>query len=162
MRGLSAKQLVVACWKCFRRLRSLLCTLRIDQAKEAIKEAQCCDPDNVFTHFCVYKMATLEHNVEKGTRKALTIGCNAAFTSLVFQLSSASEALNAVGVLCKNPQSSDSGIMVSDTAASNLLSLAAQMALEVIPRFELTEASALKDCRLVDTFLHTVFEKEPK
>lgn len=59
-------------------LHLLLC---IDQAKEAIKEAQRCDPDSVFTHFCVYKMAMLEHNVEKGTGEAVTFGCIAAFTS---------------------------------------------------------------------------------
>lgn len=39
-----------------------------------------------------------------------------------------------MGVLCKNPQSSDSGLLVSDTAAASLLSLAAQMALEVTAR----------------------------
>lgn len=51
-------------------LTPLRLVLRIDQAKEAIKEAQRCDPDSVFTHFCVYKMATLEHDVEKGTCKS--------------------------------------------------------------------------------------------
>ncbi|XP_075902690.1 testis-expressed protein 11 [Nelusetta ayraudi] len=86
---------------CFLQLKQL------EKAKEAIKEAQRCDPESVFTHFCVYKMATLEHNVEKAT-----------------------EALNSMGPLCKNPESSDSRLLVSDTAASSLLSLAAQIALE--------------------------------
>lgn len=63
---------------------SLHLVLRIDQAKEAIKEAQRCDPDSIFTHFCVYKMAMLEQNVEKGTGKVITFGCIAAFTSLAF------------------------------------------------------------------------------
>lgn len=73
VRGRNAKQLVGARWKCFRRPLSLL-LLRIDQAKEAINEAQRCDPDSVFTHFCVYKMATLEHDVETGTAEAVTFG----------------------------------------------------------------------------------------
>lgn len=67
-----------------------------------------------------------------------------------------------MGVLCKNLRSSDSGLLVSDTAASNLLSLAAQMALEVNTRFGLTEALALVDSRLADTFLHIVFVKQTK
>lgn len=124
-------------------LTPLHLVLRIDQAKEAIKEAQRCDPDSVFTHFCVYKIAMLEHNVEKGTGEALTFGCSDALTSLAFQLSSAREALNTVRVLCKNPQCSDSGLLVSDTAASSLLSLAAQMALEVKIRFGLDRKSVV-------------------
>lgn len=62
-----------------------------------------------------------------------------------------------MGVLCKNPQSSVSGLLVSDVAAASLLSLAAQMALEVNARLGLTEALALEDCGQVDTFLHIVF-----
>lgn len=84
VRGLNVKQRLEARWRCFRPL--LLCTPRIDQAKEAIKEAQRCDPHSVFTHFCVYKMAMLEHNVEKGTSEAVANGRIAAFTSLFFQL----------------------------------------------------------------------------
>lgn len=37
------------------------------QAKEAIKEAERCDPESIFTQFSVYKIAVLENNVEKGT-----------------------------------------------------------------------------------------------
>lgn len=36
------------------------------QAKEAIKEAERCDPDSIFTQFSVYKIAVQENNVEKG------------------------------------------------------------------------------------------------
>lgn len=36
------------------------------QAKEAIKEAERCDPDSIFTQFYVYKIAVQENNVEKG------------------------------------------------------------------------------------------------
>lgn len=37
------------------------------QAKEAIKEAERCDPDSVFTQFSIYKIAVQENNVKKGT-----------------------------------------------------------------------------------------------
>lgn len=36
------------------------------QAKDAVNEAQRCDPDSIFTHFSVYKVAVLENNVERG------------------------------------------------------------------------------------------------
>lgn len=36
------------------------------QAKDAVKEAQRCDPDSIFTHFIVYKVAVLGNNVERG------------------------------------------------------------------------------------------------
>lgn len=39
------------------------------QAKEAIKEAERCDPDSIFTQFSVYKIAVLENNMEKGNYK---------------------------------------------------------------------------------------------
>lgn len=42
------------CWK--------LCS----QAKEAIKEAERCDPDSIFTQFCVYNIAVQEGSVDKG------------------------------------------------------------------------------------------------
>lgn len=40
--------------------------LRLYQAKDAVKEAQRSDPDSIFTHFSVYKVAVLENNVERG------------------------------------------------------------------------------------------------
>lgn len=43
------------------------------QAKEAIKEAERCDPDSIFTQFSVYKIAVQENNVEKGTYNALVV-----------------------------------------------------------------------------------------
>lgn len=36
------------------------------QAKEAIKEAERCDPDSIFTQFMIYKIAVQENNVKKG------------------------------------------------------------------------------------------------
>lgn len=41
------------------------------QAKEAIKEAERCEPDNIFTQFSIYKIAVQENNVEKGIYKNL-------------------------------------------------------------------------------------------
>ncbi|XP_029296768.1 testis-expressed protein 11 [Cottoperca gobio] len=86
---------------CFLQLKQL------EKAKEAIKEAERCDPDSIFTQFSVYKIAMQENNVEK-----------------------AAEAVNAMGHLYKSPVTSQDGLLVSENAASNLLSLAAQIALE--------------------------------
>lgn len=41
--------------------------LNFCKAKEAIKEAQRCDPDNIFTQFSIYKVAVQENEAEKGT-----------------------------------------------------------------------------------------------
>lgn len=57
------------------------------QAKEAIKEAERCDPDSIFTQFSIYKVAVLENNVKKGTCQTLHVmhmkkslhGSNVAF-----------------------------------------------------------------------------------
>ncbi|CAG09799.1 unnamed protein product, partial [Tetraodon nigroviridis] len=86
---------------CFLQLKQL------EKAKDAVKEAQRSDPDSIFTHFSVYKVAVLENNVER-----------------------AAEALDAIGLLCKAPVSSEDRLLVSEDAASHLLKLAAQMALE--------------------------------
>ncbi|XP_059202735.1 testis-expressed protein 11 isoform X2 [Centropristis striata] len=86
---------------CFLQLRQL------EKAKEAIKETERCDPDSIFTQFIVYKMAVLENNVEK-----------------------AAEAVNAMGRLSKSLAATEDGLLVSENAASSLLSLAAQIALE--------------------------------
>ncbi|KAM9376204.1 testis-expressed protein 11 [Pholidichthys leucotaenia] len=86
---------------CFLQLKQL------EKAKEAIKEAERCDPDTIFTQFSVYKMAMLENNTEK-----------------------AAEALTAMRLLAKDPEASEDGVLVSESAASYLFSLAAQTALE--------------------------------
>ncbi|KAM7389917.1 hypothetical protein PAMP_023861 [Pampus punctatissimus] len=86
---------------CFVQLKQL------EKGKQAIKEAERCDPDSIFTQFSVYKIAVQENNVEKAT-----------------------EALNAIGRLSKSPLSSEDKLLVSENAASSLLSLAAQIALE--------------------------------
>uniref|UniRef100_UPI0037E95F5D testis-expressed protein 11 n=1 Tax=Semicossyphus pulcher TaxID=241346 RepID=UPI0037E95F5D len=86
---------------CFLQLKQL------EKAKDAVKEAERCDPDNIFTQFSVYKIAVQESNVEK-----------------------AAEAVNALGRLSKCPVTSEDRLLVSENAAFNLLSLAAQIALE--------------------------------
>nr|XP_040028792.1 testis-expressed protein 11 isoform X1 [Gasterosteus aculeatus aculeatus] len=86
---------------CFLQLKQL------DKAKEAIKEAERSDPDSIFTQFSVYKIAVLENNVEK-----------------------AAEAVRAIGLLSRSPAAREDGLLVSENAASQLLSLAAQIALE--------------------------------
>nr|XP_043895705.1 testis-expressed protein 11 [Solea senegalensis] len=86
---------------CFLQLKQM------EKAKEAVKEAERCDPDNIFTQFSVYKIAVLENNVEKAT-----------------------EAVHAIGRLSRCPVAHEDKLLVTENAASNLLSLAAQMALE--------------------------------
>ncbi|KAM6953170.1 testis-expressed protein 11 [Aplochiton taeniatus] len=86
---------------CFLQLQQL------EKAKEAIKEAERCDPNSIFTQFSVYKIAVQENNVEKAT-----------------------DAVKAMGLLAKGPVTNEDRLLVSENAASNLLSLAAQIALE--------------------------------
>ncbi|KAJ0049869.1 hypothetical protein NL108_005144, partial [Boleophthalmus pectinirostris] len=86
---------------CFLHLKQL------EKAKEAVGEAERCDPDSIFTHFSVYKIAVQENNSEK-----------------------ASQAVNAIGLLSKNPLVAEGKLLVSDNALSSLLNLAAQIALE--------------------------------
>ncbi|XP_018515719.1 testis-expressed protein 11 isoform X2 [Lates calcarifer] len=86
---------------CFLQLKQL------EKAKEAIKEAERCDPDSIFTQFSIYKIAVQDNNAKK-----------------------AAEAVNAMGLLTKCPVASEDRLLVSENAASNLLSLAAQIALE--------------------------------
>lgn len=92
----------VICHNSELRLTLILC---IDQAKEAIKEAQRCDPDSIFTLFCVYKVAVLENNVEKGMWNLLSldafllISCEAsAFSSLSVFLSCRGSECNGTSV----------------------------------------------------------------
>ncbi|XP_029368795.1 testis-expressed protein 11 [Echeneis naucrates] len=86
---------------CFLELKQL------EKAKEAIKEAERSDPDSIFTQFSLYKIAVQENNVKK-----------------------AAEAVNMMGHLSKCPVACEERLLVSENAASNLLSMAAQIALE--------------------------------
>ncbi|XP_062856554.1 testis-expressed protein 11 isoform X2 [Trichomycterus rosablanca] len=86
---------------CFLHLQQL------NKAKEAISEAARCDPNSVFTHFCVFKLAVLENNGEN-----------------------AAEAIREIGALAQTPVKGEDRLLVSQNAAASLLSLAAQIALE--------------------------------
>ncbi|XP_076877112.1 testis-expressed protein 11 isoform X2 [Brachyhypopomus gauderio] len=86
---------------CFLHLQQL------DKAKEAISEAARCDPDSLFTQFSIYKIAVLENDVEK-----------------------AADAVRRMGVLVQTPVSSEDRLLLREHAAVNVLSLAAQIALE--------------------------------
>ncbi|XP_061542091.1 testis-expressed protein 11 [Phycodurus eques] len=83
---------------CFMHLKQL------EKAKEAINEAERCDPDSIFTHFSVYKIAVYENDVER-----------------------AAKAVNMMAHLSKGLEATGP---VSEKATSNLLCLAAQIALE--------------------------------
>ncbi|PWA18664.1 hypothetical protein CCH79_00005643 [Gambusia affinis] len=89
------------------RASCLLHLQQLEKAKEAIKEAERSDPESIFTQFCIYKIAVQDDNVQK-----------------------AAEALNAMGVLSKSPVSREDRLLLSESAASCLLCLAAQIALE--------------------------------
>ncbi|KAM4697223.1 testis-expressed protein 11 [Rhinophrynus dorsalis] len=79
---------------------------QLTQAKEAVKEAESCDPDNIFTQFSLYKLAMLENSVL--------------------------EATNAVTAMRKlAAQSETEGILKVQVCSSiDLLRLAAQIALK--------------------------------
>ncbi|XP_054887007.1 testis-expressed protein 11-like isoform X1 [Poeciliopsis prolifica] len=89
------------------RASCLLHLQQLEKAKEAIKEAERSDPESIFTQFCIFKIAVQDDNVQK-----------------------AAEALNAMGALSKSPVSSEDRLLLSESAASCLLCLAAQIALE--------------------------------
>ncbi|XP_028315519.1 testis-expressed protein 11 isoform X2 [Gouania willdenowi] len=86
---------------CFLHLKQL------EKAKEAIKEAERCEVDSIFTQFSVYKMAVQENNAKRAV-----------------------EAVNEIARLSKSPVGCEHNLLVSQAAAFNLLSLAAQIALE--------------------------------
>ncbi|XP_030066449.1 testis-expressed protein 11 [Microcaecilia unicolor] len=80
---------------------------QLQKAKEAMKEAERCDPRSIFTQFSVYKIAILENNIEK-----------------------ASDALTTMIKLVASPVQNEELLLENGIARTNLLSLAAQIALE--------------------------------
>ncbi|XP_064422548.1 testis-expressed protein 11 [Latimeria chalumnae] len=80
---------------------------QLDKAKEAVKEAEKCDPDSIFTQFNIYKIAILENDTVKAV-----------------------DAVTAMGKLAANPIQCEDKQTASENVASNLLKLAAQIALE--------------------------------
>ncbi|XP_065128000.2 testis-expressed protein 11 [Paramisgurnus dabryanus] len=80
---------------------------QFEKAKETVEEAARIDPSNIFTQFNIYKIAVMENNAER-----------------------AAVALREIGALAEAPVSSEDRLLVTENAAANLLSLAAQIALE--------------------------------
>ncbi|NXT47086.1 TEX11 protein, partial [Pluvianellus socialis] len=80
---------------------------QIDKAKEAVKEAERCDPTSIFTKFSVYKIAVMERDTDKAV-----------------------EAVIEMGKLAEKPSQCEDKLRVDENTGSNLLSLAAQIALE--------------------------------
>ncbi|NXR91382.1 TEX11 protein, partial [Hypocryptadius cinnamomeus] len=81
---------------------------QVDKAKEAVKQAERCDPNSIFTKFSVYKIAVLENDTDK-----------------------AMEAVIEMGKLAEKLSEHEDKLRVDKNTGSNLLSLAAQIALEV-------------------------------
>ncbi|XP_064319092.1 testis-expressed protein 11 isoform X2 [Phalacrocorax carbo] len=79
----------------------------VDKAKEAVKEAERCDPNSIFTKFSVYKIAVMEKDTDKAV-----------------------EAVIEMGKLAQKPSQHEDKLRVDEDTGTNLLSLAAQIALE--------------------------------
>uniref|UniRef100_A0A3Q2YN06 Protein ZIP4 homolog n=1 Tax=Hippocampus comes TaxID=109280 RepID=A0A3Q2YN06_HIPCM len=82
---------------CFMQLKQL------EKAKEAVHEAERCDPDSIFTQFSLFKIAMHENDAERA------------------------KAVNTMALLSKNLEAAGP---VSENATSSLLCRAAQIALE--------------------------------
>ncbi|KYO32695.1 testis-expressed protein 11 isoform X1 [Alligator mississippiensis] len=80
---------------------------QLEKAKEAVKEAERCDPRSIFTQFSVYKIAVLEGNADKAV-----------------------EAIVSMGKLAEEPAQHEDKLLADGSTVTSLLSLAAQIALE--------------------------------
>ncbi|XP_009954389.1 PREDICTED: testis-expressed sequence 11 protein, partial [Leptosomus discolor] len=80
---------------------------QVDKAKEAVKEAERCDPNSIFTKFSVYKIAVMEKDTDKAV-----------------------EAVIEMGKLAEKSSQHEDRLGVDENTDNNLLSLAAQIALE--------------------------------
>ncbi|NXI38192.1 TEX11 protein, partial [Galbula dea] len=80
---------------------------QVDKAKEAVKEAERCDPDSIFTKFSIYKIAVMEKDTDKAV-----------------------EAVIEMGKLVEKTSQREDKLRVDKNTGFNLLSLAAQIALE--------------------------------
>ncbi|NXJ79280.1 TEX11 protein, partial [Trogon melanurus] len=78
-----------------------------DKAKEAAKEAERCDPNSIFTKFSIYKIAVMEKDTDKAV-----------------------EAVIEMGKLAEKPLQHEDKLRLDENTGTNLLSLAAQIALE--------------------------------
>ncbi|XP_053931637.1 testis-expressed protein 11 isoform X2 [Cuculus canorus] len=102
---------------------------QVDKAKEAVKEAERCDPSSIFTKFSVYKIAVMEKDTDKAV-----------------------EAVIEMGKLAEKSSQCEDKLRLDENTGTNLLSLAAQIALEneqqVVAIKALEYLSAhLQDCR---------------
>ncbi|XP_023782688.1 testis-expressed protein 11 isoform X3 [Cyanistes caeruleus] len=102
---------------------------QVDKAKEAVKQAERCDPNSIFTKFSVYKIAVMENNTDK-----------------------AMEAVIEMGKLAEKPSEHEDKLRVDKNTGSNLFSLAAQIALENDQQIVAIKAleylsEHLQDCR---------------
>ncbi|NWX44762.1 TEX11 protein, partial [Steatornis caripensis] len=80
---------------------------QVGKAKEAVKEAERCDPSSIFTKFSVYKIAVMEKDTDKAV-----------------------EAVIEMGKLAEKQSQHADKLRVDENTGTNLLSLAAQIALE--------------------------------
>ncbi|NXA04582.1 TEX11 protein, partial [Sapayoa aenigma] len=102
---------------------------QVDKAKEAVKEAERCDPNSIFTKFSVYKIAVMENDTDKAV-----------------------EAVIEMGKLIEKPLQHEDKLRVDKNTGTNLLSLAAQIALENDQQIVAIKAleylsEHLQDCR---------------
>ncbi|XP_041896086.1 testis-expressed protein 11 isoform X3 [Corvus kubaryi] len=102
---------------------------QLDKAKEAVKQAERCDPNSIFTKFSVYKIAVMENDTDKAV-----------------------EAVIEMGKLAEKPSEHEGKLRVDKNTGSNLLSLAAQIALENDQQIVAIKAleylsEHLQDCR---------------
>ncbi|XP_032847719.2 testis-expressed protein 11 isoform X2 [Tyto alba] len=80
---------------------------QVDKAKEAVKEAERCDPNSIFTKFSIYKIAVMEKDTDKAV-----------------------ETVIEMGKLMEESSQREDSLGVDENIGTNLLSLAAQIALE--------------------------------
>uniref|UniRef100_A0A8C9V008 Protein ZIP4 homolog n=1 Tax=Scleropages formosus TaxID=113540 RepID=A0A8C9V008_SCLFO len=88
-----------------------LCFLQLQQlekAKEAIKDAERCDPDSIFTQFSIYKISVREKDVERGNNSEYQRGdfggkCDICVT-LLSQHEQQDVAVKALESLCEHSQ----------------------------------------------------------
>ncbi|XP_078068175.1 testis-expressed protein 11 [Mustelus asterias] len=80
---------------------------QLEKAKAAIKEAERIDPDNIFTHFSLYKIAILECDIQKAV-----------------------QAIQTIGKLTEKSVECDDKMLTSGIPVTDFLSVAAHIALE--------------------------------
>ncbi|NXU86070.1 TEX11 protein, partial [Xiphorhynchus elegans] len=102
---------------------------QVDKAKEAVKEAERCDPNSIFTKFSLYKIAVMENDTDKAV-----------------------ETVIEMGKLAEESSQDEDNLRLDKNTGTNLLSLAAQIALENDQQIVAIKAleylsEHLQDCR---------------